>query len=127
MLLVAGSTGLAPLKAILEQVASLPQPRKAHLFFGARNAHGLYDLDSLEKMAAQYPWLTLTPAVSADSRFPGETGSLPDVVARHGDWSGHDVYVAGPTGLVRETVSRLATAGMAGDQIHIEDFGWSEP
>ena len=26
--------------------------------------------------------------VSADSSFAGETGSLPDVVARHGDWSG---------------------------------------
>ncbi len=127
LLLVAGSTGLAPLKAILEQVAALQQPPKAHLFFGARNADGLYFLDSLEKMAAQHPWLTVTPAVSADSRFAGQTGSLPDVVARHGDWSGRDAYLAGPTEMVRAAVTRLASAGMAQDQIHIEDFGWSEP
>jgi NAD(P)H-flavin reductase/hemoglobin-like flavoprotein len=127
LLLVAGSTGLAPLKAILDQVASLPEPPKVHLFFGARTAEGLYDLDSLEKMAAQHPWLTVTPAVSADPRFPGEKGSLPDVVARHGDWSGHDAYVAGPSEMVQETVDRLAAGGLPPDHIHIEDFGWSDP
>jgi NAD(P)H-flavin reductase/hemoglobin-like flavoprotein len=127
LLLVAGSTGLAPLKAILDQVATLEQPPKVHLFFGARTADGLYDLDSLEKMAAQYPWLTVTPAVSDDSKFAGETGSLPDVVARHGDWSAHDAYLAGPTEMVKQTVARLASTGMAQEQIHIEDFGWSEP
>jgi len=127
LLLVAGSTGLAPLKAILEQVAALQQPPKVHLFFGARNAGGLYDLDSLEKLAAQHPWLTVTPAVSADPAFAGETGSLPDVVTRHGDWSGYEAYLAGPAEMVTETGTRLASAGMAQDQIHIEDFGWSEP
>jgi NAD(P)H-flavin reductase/hemoglobin-like flavoprotein len=127
LLLVGGSTGLAPLKAILEQVASQHRPPRVHLFFGARTAGELYDLDSLEKMAAQHPWLTVTPAVSADPKFAGETGSLPDVVSRHGDWSGHDAYLAGPTEMVRETAARLASAGMAHDQIHTEDFGWSEP
>jgi hypothetical protein len=29
--------------------------------------------------------------------------------------------------MVQETADRLAAAGMATDQIHIEDFGWSEP
>jgi NAD(P)H-flavin reductase/hemoglobin-like flavoprotein len=127
LLLVAGSTGLAPLKAILEQVTALPQPPQVHLFFGARTADGLYDLESLEKTAAQHEWLTITPAVSGESRFAGETGSLPDVVARHGDWSSRDAYLAGPTEMVKEAVARLAAAGMAQEQIHIEDFGWSEP
>jgi NAD(P)H-flavin reductase/hemoglobin-like flavoprotein len=127
LLLVAGSTGLAPLKAILEQVTALQQPPSVHLFFGARTADGLYDLNALEKMAAQYPWLTVTPVVSADSKFSGETGSLPDVVARNGDWSSRDAYLAGPTEMVKETVARLTSAGMTQEQIHIEDFGWSEP
>jgi NAD(P)H-flavin reductase len=127
LLLVAGSTGLAPLKAILDQLTAVPQPPQVHLFFGARTAEELYDLDSLEKMAAQYAWLTITLAVSADPKFTGETGSLPDVVARHGDWSGHDAYLAGPTTMVKETAARLAAAGMPQEQIHIEDFGWSEP
>jgi NAD(P)H-flavin reductase/hemoglobin-like flavoprotein len=127
LLLVAGSTGLAPLKAILDQLTGLPQPPRAHLFFGARTADALYDLDSLEKLAAQHPWLTVTPVVSGEPKFAGETGSLPDVVARHGNWSGHDAYLAGPTEMVQETVARLTAAGLTQEQIHIEDFGWSEP
>jgi len=127
LLLVAGSTGLAPLKAIVDHLTTLPQPPNVHLFFGARKADGLYDLDSLQKLAAEHAWLTVTPTVSADPRFAGETGSLPDVVARHGDWTGRDAYLAGPSEMVQDTTDRLMSAGLAKDQIHIEDFGWSEP
>jgi NAD(P)H-flavin reductase len=127
LLLIAGSTGLAPLKAILGQVAALQQPPKVHLFFGARMADGLYDLESLEKLAAQHPWLTVTPTVSGDPRFAGESGNLPDVVARHGNWSEHEAYLAGPTDMVKESVARLTSLGMAHEQIFIEDFGWSGP
>jgi NAD(P)H-flavin reductase len=125
---VAGSTGLAPLKAIVDQLTSVPQPPKVQLFFGARQPDGLYDLDSLEKLAAQHSWLTVTPVVAAGPRkFPGETGNLPDVVTRHGDWLQHEAYIAGPSQMVQDTADRLTAAGMARDQIHIEDFGWSEP
>jgi NAD(P)H-flavin reductase len=126
LLLIAGSTGLAPLKAIIDQVSGLAVPPQVHLFFGARTADGLYDLDDLDKRAAQHPWLTVTPVVSGDSRFQGQTGSLPDVVARSGDWSRHDAYVAGPTEMVEAAVERLTTTGVPADHIHLEDFGWSE-
>jgi len=126
LLFVAGSTGLAPLKAIIDQLTTLPEPPKVQLFFGARTSDGLYDLDSLEKIAVQNPWLTVIPSVSGDLRYSGETGTLPDVIARHGDWSKHEAYVVGPTEMVEDTVNRLKASGTAQDQIHIEDFGWSE-
>jgi NAD(P)H-flavin reductase len=126
VLLVAGSTGLAPLKAITEQIAALADPPKVHLFFGARTADSLYDLTDLEKMAAGYPWLTVVPAVSDDPRFGGERGRLPDVVARAGNWHEHDAYVCGPTPMVEATVTKLTTMGVPQSQIHSEDLGWSE-
>jgi NAD(P)H-flavin reductase len=126
VLLVAGSTGLAPLKAIAEQIAGLPDPPRVHLFFGARTADGLYDLAYLEKMAAASPWLTVVPAVSDESAFPGERGMLPDVVARSGNWRGRDVYACGPTPVVEATVDQLTALGVPPEQIHIEDFGWSD-
>ena len=126
ILMVAGSTGLAPLKAIIEHLARLQVSPHVHLFFCARTADGLYDLPSLEKMSAEHHWLTVVPATSADRRFRGESGSAPDVVMRAGNWSGHDAYLAGPTEMVRETSARLTAAGTPGDQIHVEDFGWSE-
>jgi len=126
VLLIAGSTGLAPLKAILEQLEGLPNPPRTHLFFGARRAEGLYDLPDLEKKAAQLPWLTVVPAASDEPGFPGERGNLPDVVARSGNWVRHDAYICGPSGMVAATVDRLTALGVPERQIHTEDFGWSE-
>jgi NAD(P)H-flavin reductase/hemoglobin-like flavoprotein len=127
VLLVAGSTGLAPLKAIVGQVAGLPEPPEVHLFVGADYPEGLYDLSDLEKLGADSPWLTVTPCVSADPDYPGERGMLPDVVARSGSWADHDAYLAGPTPMVEAMAGRLARLGLPPGQIHIEDFGWSEP
>jgi NAD(P)H-flavin reductase/hemoglobin-like flavoprotein len=126
ILMVAGSTGLAPLKAMLEQAAALRQPPRVHLFFRARQSDGLYDLPSLEKLAAEHPWLTVVPAVSA-GRVAGEAAVLPDVMTQVGDWSDRDAYIAGPTEMARDCTARLAAAGMPVTQIHVEDFGWSEP
>jgi NAD(P)H-flavin reductase/hemoglobin-like flavoprotein len=125
ILMVAGSTGLAPLKAMLEQLAGQQQPPRVHLFFGARTADGLYDLPNVMQMAAKQSWLTVVPVVST-GRFDGEIGLLPDVVSRHGDWSGHEIYLAGPADMVRDSAARLTATGTPAAQIHTEDFGWSE-
>lgn len=126
VLLVAGSTGLAPLKAILEQIATLPDPPRTHLFFGARRTEGLYDLPDLEKMAAGQHWLTVIPAVSEERGYPGERGRLPDVVARSGNWRAHDAYLCGPGAMVEKTVEQLSNLGVPRSQIHTEEFGWSD-
>jgi NAD(P)H-flavin reductase len=127
VLMVAGSTGLAPLKAIAGQIAGLPDPPDVHLFVGAQDAEGLYDVADLEKLSADSPWLNITSCVSADPDYPGEHGMLPDVVARSGSWADHDAYVAGPTPMVEAMAGRLSSLGVPPGQIHVEDFGWSEP
>lgn len=127
ILMVAGSTGLAPMKAMIGQIAALPKPPQVHLFFAARSPDGLYDLSGMEKLAAEYDWLTVIPTVSTARRFDGEVGNIADVVTRKRSWSGHDAYLAGPTEMVHDTAARLTSAGMPTEQIHVEDFGWSEP
>lgn len=125
VLMVAGGSGLAPLKAIVEQVSEFRDPPQVHLFFGARRAEGLYDLLDLEKMAALWPWFTVTPAVSDDPDYPGEQGLISDVVTRHGSWDRHEAYVVGSEAMVEATVGQLVSARVPQEQIHIEDFGWS--
>ncbi len=127
VLLVAGSTGLAPLKAIAGQIAGLPDPPQVHMFVGAQHPEGLYDAPDLDRLGEDSPWLTITPCVSADPDYPGERGTLPDVVARSGSWADHDAYVAGPAPMVEAMAARLASLGVPSGQIHVEDFGWSEP
>ncbi|HEX8006693.1 MAG TPA: FAD-binding oxidoreductase [Trebonia sp.] len=126
IVLAAGSTGLAPLKAILEQAARLPEPPRTHLVFGVRTAAELYDLPDLEKMAAQWPWLTVTPAVSEDPVYQGECGTVADVMGRRVQLTGRDAYVCGSPGMVAATVSHLQALGMPQERIYFEDFGGSE-
>jgi NAD(P)H-flavin reductase len=128
IVMVAGSTGLAPLKAIIDQLSRMAGPPRVHLFFGARTAEGLYDLPSLEKMAAEFGWLTVTHAVSGDPgdrTYMGERGMITDVLSRHGSWHAHDAYVCGSTAMVGAAVERLGVLGVPGEHIHVEDFGWS--
>ncbi len=48
---------MAPLKALVEQVARLDVPRRVDFFVGARSADGFYDLDALRALEQQHPWL----------------------------------------------------------------------
>jgi NAD(P)H-flavin reductase len=126
VLLAAGSTGLAPLRAIIEHAASLSDPPRVHLVFGARTAAELYDLADLEKMAAQWPWLTVIPAVSAEPEYRGETGTVADVISRRVPLTSQDAYVCGSSAMVTATADRLRSLGLPQDHIYVEDFGWSE-
>lgn len=130
LLLAAGSTGLAPLKAMAEHVALLPDPPRTCLVFGARTATDLYDLAALEKLAARWPWLTVVPVVSGDSRFAGEQGTVADAVTRlflstREETDRYDVYVCGSPAMVTATVGRLESLGVPREQTFYEDFGWS--
>lgn len=126
VVLAAGSTGLAPLKAIIEQASGLDNPPRSHLVFGARTAAELYDLADLEKMAAQWPWLTVTAAVSDDPGYRGETGTVADVIGRRVPLTDYDAYVCGSSAMVTATARRLQSLGVRQNHIYVEDFGWSE-
>jgi NAD(P)H-flavin reductase len=126
VVLAAGSTGLAPLKAMIEQIAGHADPPQVHLVFGARTAAELYDLADLEKMAGQWPWLTVTTAVSAEPGYRGETGTVADVIGRRVPLTDQDAYICGSSAMVTATADRLRSLGMSQDRIHIEDFGGSE-
>jgi NAD(P)H-flavin reductase/hemoglobin-like flavoprotein len=95
LLCVAGGTGLAPLKAIIEQAAAAGGPAVT-LLFGARTEAGLYDLRALRLLAASCRSLELVPAVSDDPGFDGVRGLLPDVLRERAEWKDRDVFVCGP-------------------------------
>ncbi|GAA5189529.1 FAD-binding oxidoreductase [Rugosimonospora acidiphila] len=104
---VAGGTGLAPIKALIQELIKYNRTRWVHLFFGARNRDDLYDLDELNRLAAQHPWLSVVPACSEDDGYTGEQGNICDVVTRYGPWREHDFFVSGPAAMVKTTLRGL--------------------
>lgn len=108
---VAGGTGLAPLKAIIEAEAAAGRPgkrRKITLFFGARTEEGLYDLADLRVLEWIYPALTVIPVVSHQPEFDGLKGMLPEITARHASLDDADILISGPDRMVTRTVTFLA-------------------
>ena len=73
--------------------ARFNRTRWVHVFFGAKNREDLYDLDDLNKLAARYPWLSVVPACSRDKTYPGEKGTVAQVVRRYGPWQEHEILV----------------------------------
>lgn len=120
LVLVAGGTGLAPMRALIEEIAWYGPPRRVDLFFGARDANGLYDMPALRQLAEAHPWLRVTPLVGADfGSF--ENRSLAGPVLRSGACRGRSVYVCGSPAMVSATVRDLAAGGIPHDLLHYED------
>jgi NAD(P)H-flavin reductase/hemoglobin-like flavoprotein len=120
---IAGGTGLAPIKALVEELTKFNRTRWVHLFFGARDRDDLYDLADLNKMAARYPWLSVVPAVTDEPGFAGEIGNINDVVARYGPWEQHDFFVSGPASMVKATLRTLAEMRVPSVRIKYDAFG----
>ena len=127
LLLVAGGTGLAPMKALVDQVARQGPARRVDLFVGARTEDAFYDRADLRRLEQEHPWLTVTYAVSHDKASALEHGDVGDVVLRHGPWNGRDAYVAGNPATVEDTVTRLHSAGLPMARIRTEVFAASRP
>lgn len=127
IVLLAGGTGLAPLKALVHQLATTGDPRRAHLFWGAPYGRELYDLPAMRALDEHLPSLRLVPCVSDESAGPGmQAGTVVDVALRHGPWTDHDVYVCGSPEMVRATVDGLSRAGTPAHRLHVEEFGSKE-
>jgi NAD(P)H-flavin reductase/hemoglobin-like flavoprotein len=132
VVLLAGGTGLAPFKALVEQIRSEHDygavRRRAVVYVGARTTRELYDLGALESYARACEWLTVIPTVSEDARYPGEQGDPVTVALRHGPWGAHEIYLCGSPDLVTTGLARLRAAGLPEERLHYEEFaGYSEP
>ncbi|WP_234383414.1 globin domain-containing protein [Streptomyces dysideae] len=117
VLIVAGGTGWATAKALLEELAlRRPPGGSTHLFLAARTLDDLYDTAALAESERGRPWLRVVPVIG-EGPGAAEDGTVADAVARHGDWSRHHAYVSGPPAMVTAMVRRLTAMNLPADRI----------
>ncbi len=99
MVLLASGTGLAPIKAIIEDLRTKGQTRPAVLYWGCRSKADLYLHAWAQEQAAAMPWLRYVPVLSEpkpEDAWSGRTGLVHrEVMADWPDLSGHEVYACG--------------------------------
>jgi NAD(P)H-flavin reductase/hemoglobin-like flavoprotein len=118
LLMIAGDTGVAPLKAMLTELAATGDPRSAVLFWGARTLDELYDIEEIAEIARAARRATVVPVISEGEAGPYASGLVTDAVAAYGEWSDHEVYLAGPPLMLAATIAALRQLGVHPDRIH---------
>ncbi|MEU7295510.1 globin domain-containing protein [Streptomyces exfoliatus] len=116
LLCLGGGTGIAPIKALVEDVAQHGRHRSVQVFYGARRGHDLYDIETMLRMQQTHPWLSVRPVVD-DGPGGGLGARLPEAVYEYGPWHTYDAYLSGPPGMIRRGVDTLVDIGIPAHRI----------
>jgi alkene monooxygenase reductase len=127
MIMVAGGSGLAPIRAMLKDLAATRNRRDVTFFYGARSRRDLFLLGELHGLAAAHDWFTFVPALSepgADGGdWDGETGLITEVLARHlPSTRGMEAYLCGPPPMIDAAIDVLKSTGCKERHIFFDRF-----
>jgi CDP-4-dehydro-6-deoxyglucose reductase len=101
VLMIAGGTGFAPLKSMLRHVLEKGINRPIHLYWGARQAHDVYEAERVLEWVRQYPQLRFTPVLSEAGSSGYRKGWVHEaVLADYPNLEPFDIYAAGPPALI---------------------------
>ncbi|WP_372348539.1 ferric reductase-like transmembrane domain-containing protein [Streptomyces sp. KL116D] len=118
VLLVAGGTGITPLRTLFETLPAAPG--SLTLLYRARTAEELALRGELESIAAGRGARLLYALNGPDhTRSPFTADRLRTLLP---DIARHDVYLCGPPGMANAAYDALRAAGVPGTRIHHESF-----
>lgn len=124
ILCIAGGSGLAPIKSIVETALAQGMRQPIHIYFGARSERDLYLVDHLEGLEARHTNVTFTPVLSdAAPQTKWRTGFVSDAVGQDlSDLDGWKAYVAGPPAMVDAALAVTTARGLRPQDLHADVF-----
>lgn len=124
ILALAGGSGLAPVKSIVETALMLPRSQAVNLYFGARTERDIYLERLFRRLEAMHARFRFVPVLSdADAPTARRRGLVSDAVAADFDsLAGFKAYLAGPPAMVEAAVQLLRARGMPEADIHADPF-----
>ena len=116
ILFVAGATGFAPVKSIVEDAFHRGVRRPMVLYWGVRHRDDLYMLDLAETWAREHDNFRVVPVLS-DSQpgdgWSGRRGMVHEAMLEDvPDLSGHEVYACGSVKMVETAVPAFLAQGL---------------
>ena len=124
ILAIAGGSGLAPMKSIVETALARGTSQPIRLYFGVRDERDLYLQDHFLTLAERHPNFRFTPVLSQPSAATHRrTGFVHEAVdADHHGFDGCKAYLAGPPVMVEAATAMLHARGMRREDIHADAF-----
>jgi CDP-4-dehydro-6-deoxyglucose reductase len=130
IILVAGGTGFAPVKGIVEHMVFNNIQRDIILYRGARQVQDLYMHELCEKWAEFTPHLTYVPVISEpqDGTWQGRVGLVHEaVLADIEDLSSYQAYVCGAPGMCEVAHTSFVQQGLLPDEFFSDAFTFANP
>ena len=123
---VAGGTGLAPVKAMIEDQLARNTGRRIRLLYGARSRDDLYDIGLLDGWAARSGDFSYAIALSAEPEGSGWAGPRGTVTALLADTVydgfGAEAFLCGPPPMIDAAMPILMEIGLEPDDIYADRF-----
>jgi CDP-4-dehydro-6-deoxyglucose reductase, E3 len=117
ILFVAGATGFAPVKSLLEDAFARGVQRPMQLYWGVRRREDLYLVEQVEAWQREHPNFRFVPVLSdvpADDPWPGRRGLVhAAMLADHPDLAGYEVYACGSVKMVERAVPDFLAHGLS--------------
>lgn len=116
MLLVAGGTGFAPAKALIEQALTEGRQQPIYLYWGVRTTTDLYLHDLVERWAKNchnFHYIPVLSAKNGSEKWHGRYGWAHEAVLQdQSDLSHFHVYASGPTEMVYAVLHAFKAHGL---------------
>ncbi len=127
MIFVAGGTGFAPVKGIIEHAFYTGVTRPMTLYWGVRSLRDLYLPDLPRQWEREHANFRFVPVLSEpDAGWEGKSGFVHQVVAQeHPDIRGFDVYMAGPPVMVNAGREVFEAAGLTLENMFSDAFEYA--
>ncbi len=129
MILLAGGTGFAPIKAIVEHAIAEKNTRPMIIYWGAKARVDLYMNDLPARWAAEHSHIRYVPVLSepaAGDAWNGRTGLVHQaVLADFPDLSGYQVYACGAPPMIDAAKRDFVAQGLPEEEFFADAFSFS--
>lgn len=131
IVMVAGGTGFAPIKGIIEHLIHQNIQREVRLYWGAKSREDLYMAELPKTWENMMPHIKFVPVLSeplATDDWKGRVGLVHQAVLEDfADLSAHEVYCCGAPGMIEAALKDFQTHGLPADAFFSDAFTYANP
>ncbi len=126
LLLVAGGTGIAPIKGLMEELIYQGFDQPVHIFWGVRSEKDIY-LTELIQQWIKIENVNFTAVLSeAGPEWEGETGFVHElVISTYSQLEDFAIYMAGPPQMIEAGKESFIKAGLDENKLYYDSFEYS--
>ncbi|MDO6764793.1 FAD-binding oxidoreductase [Agarivorans sp. 1_MG-2023] len=122
IIMLATGTGIAPIKAMIEQLVSSEDAREVYVYWGMRFKEELY-CKELEEISARYGSIHFHPVLSREQDWNGEKGYVQNVVCdRFPSLENYEIYACGALEMIDDAKNKFLESNLPANAFHSDAF-----